>query len=149
MDKKVNTTQKKKRILFICTHNAVRSQMAEAFVNSLYSDRYEAQSAGTEPTSVNPYAIEVMNEIGIDISTQISKSIAEFQNATFDTVVTVCSKAKETCPFFPGAQNLIHKDFANPEEFTGTEEEILTLFRKLRDDIKIWLDEILSKTESV
>ena len=148
MEKKRNNTQKKK-ILFICTHNAVRSQMAEGFVNNLYSDRYSTQSAGTEPTSVNPYAVKVMAEIGIDISTHVSKSVAEFKNVTFDSVVTVCSRAKETCPFFPGSQNLIHKDFENPEEFTGTEEDILTAFRKLRDEIKIWLDEILSKPESV
>jgi arsenate reductase len=147
MENKVNNAQKQKMILFICTHNAVRSQMAEGFVNNLYRDRYEAQSAGTEPTRVNPYAVKVMAEIGIDISMQVSKSIVEFKNVTFDTVVTVCSKAKETCPFFPRAQNLIHKDFADPVEFTGTDEEILTSFRKLRDEIKIWLDQILSKTE--
>ena len=128
----------KKRVLFICTHNSARSQMAEAFLNSHYGDRYEAHSAGTEPTNVNPYAIKVMGEIGIDITNHRSKSIEEFRDENFDYVVTVCDHAKESCPFFPG-EKIIHKGFEDPSEFKGTEEEILVKIRRVRDEISAWI----------
>jgi arsenate reductase len=129
----------KKRVLFICTHNSARSQMAEAFLNSHYGDRYEAQSAGIEPTDINPYAIKVMAEIGIDISKHLSKSIKEFRGQNFDYVATVCDHAKDTCPFFPG-EEILHKGFEDPSEFKGNEEEILEKVRQVRDEITVWIE---------
>ena len=90
-----------KRVLFICTHNSARSQMAEGFLNALYGDRYKGYSAGIEPTKVNPYVIKAMAEMGIDFSKQRSKGLEEFRDQNFDYVVTVCDHAKEACPFFP------------------------------------------------
>ena len=100
----------KKSVLFLCLYNSCRSQIAEGLLNSLYENSYKAFSAGIDPTNVNPSAVEVMKEIGIDISVQYSKSINEFKNKTFDIVVTVCNKAKEVCPFFPG-KKILHKNF--------------------------------------
>lgn len=137
----------KKKVLFICTHNSARSQMAEGFVNSLLGDRYEGYSAGIEPTKVNPYAVKAMAELGIDISKHRSKSIEEFRGKNFDYVVTVCESAKETCPFFPG-EELIHKDFEDPSEFRGIEEEILEKVRRVRDEIKDWILGVFSKEGS-
>jgi arsenate reductase len=126
------------KVLFICTHNSARSQMAEGLLRTLYGNRYEAYSAGVEPLSVNPYAVEVMKELGIDLSTHRSKSIEEFQGMMFDYVVTVCNHAKETCPFFPG-KRILHKEFDNPSSFDGSVEEILVMFRRIRDEIKDWI----------
>lgn len=126
-----------KTILFICTHNSARSQMAEAFVNNVCSD-FKAYSAGIEPTSVNPYVVMVMAELGIDISKNRSKSVKEFAGETFDYVVTVCDHAKETCPFFPGGKH-IHKGFEDPSSVTGTEEEILAKVRYIRNEIRDWV----------
>ncbi|MEF3244503.1 MAG: arsenate reductase ArsC [Caldisericaceae bacterium] len=131
----------KKKVLFICTHNSARSQMAEGLLRALYGDYYEAYSAGTQATRVNPYAIKVMTEIGIDISKQRSKSIEEFRGKEFDYVVTVCDHAKETCPFFPGANFYLHKGFKDPSEATGDEESILREFRRVREEIKAWIEE--------
>lgn len=136
----------RKTILFICTHNSSRSQMAEGFIKVLYSDKYKAYSAGTTPSSVNPYAIRVMKEIGIDISNQRSKSINEFRGEIFDYVVTVCDNARETCPFFPG-KKVIHKGFQDPASVEGREEEKIAIFRKVRDEIKHWIIETFGKTE--
>lgn len=134
--------QEKKTILFICTHNSARSQIAEAIVNKLYGDRYSGYSAGTEPTKVNPYAVKVLKEIGIDISKNRSKHVNEFKDMKFDYVVTVCDSAKETCPFHPAGKKIIHKSFPNPAEFHGSDEEKTKLFRRLRDDIKEWIVEV-------
>jgi len=98
--------------------------MAEGFLNTLYGDRYEGFSAGIEPTQVNPHAVEVMAEIGIDISTHHSKSIEDFRGKTFNYVVTVCNHARETCPFFPG-EKILHKGFEDPSDSIGPEDEIL------------------------
>lgn len=133
----------KKKILFICTNNSARSQMAEALLNHEYGNRYEAQSAGTHPTQVNPYAIVVMDEIGIDISHNRSKSINEFKGRTFDTVVTVCNRAREACPFFPGAGKVIHKSFQDPAKKKGSHSEIASAFRNARDQIRVWIKEEL------
>lgn len=130
----------KKKVLFICTRNSARSQMAEGFLNDLYGDRYEAYSAGIEPTEVDPYAIKAMAEINVDISKQRSKSIEEFRRNNFEYVVTVCDHAKEACPFFPGGKKLLHKGFKDPSEFKGTEYEILAEFRRVRDEIKDWIE---------
>ena len=131
----------KKKVLFICTHNPARSQMAEGILRTLYGDRYEAYSAGTQPTKVNPYAIKVMSEIGIDISNHRSKSAEEFRGKEFDYVVTVCDNAKEACPFFPGGKTYLHKGFKDPSEFKGNENEIVAEFQRVRDEIKRWIEE--------
>lgn len=132
-------SQKKKRVLFICTHNSARSQMAEGLLKALYGDRYEVYSAGTHPTEVNPYAIKVMSELGIDISDHKSKSMENFLNMEFDYVVTLCDGAKETCPYFSGGKKYIHRSFEDPASFEGNEEERLEAFRKVRDGIKEWI----------
>jgi arsenate reductase len=124
----------KKSILFLCTHNSARSQIAEGLLRSFYGDKYNVKSAGLEPTTVNKYAIKVMKEIGIDISHQTSKSIENFTDERFDYVVTVCDNAKETCPFFPG-NKLIHRGFEDPSSIRESEEEKLKAFRKIRDEI--------------
>lgn len=134
----------KRKVLFICTHNSCRSQMAEGLLRALYGDYYESYSAGLEATEVNPYAIKVMSEIGIDISNQRSKSINEFKEILFDYVVTVCDSAKERCPFFPG-KRVIHKSFVDPAEFIGSEEEKFSVFREVRDQIKDWIVETFGK----
>lgn len=135
----------KKRVLFICTHNSARSQMAEAFLRFLYGNRYEVYSAGTEPKEINPYAIKVMEEIGIDISKQRSKSIEELLGMDFDHVITVCDKAKEACPFFPGGKNYTHKGFEDPSEFNGSDKEKLDFFRRIRDEIRDWIEKTFGK----
>lgn len=129
----------KKRVLFICTHNSARSQIAEGFLKGLHGERYEAYSAGTQPSTVNPYAIKVMAEIGIDISKQRAKSVNEFLGVEFDYVITVCNHAKETCPFFSGAKNYLHQGFTDPSHLKGNEDEILNAFRYVRDEIRDWL----------
>jgi len=129
---------KKKKVLFICTHNSARSQMAEGILRALYPERYEAYSAGTDPLEVNPHAVKVMEEIGIDISRHRAKSIQEFRDELFDYVVTVCDQAKESCPFFPG-RKVIHKSFPVPSLRTGTEDEIVEGFREVRDELILWI----------
>lgn len=128
------------KVLFICTHNSARSHMAEGLLNALYSDRYLAFSAGTEPSTVNPCAIRVMKEIGIDISDHRSKSVDEFLDQDLDYVVTVCDHAKEVCPFFPGGRKALHKGFQDPTSVAGTEDEKLLRFRRVRDQIRVWVE---------
>ena len=134
----------KKKILFICTHNSARSQMAEGFVNTFFRDNYEAYSAGTKVAFIRPYAIKVMQEIDVDISKHRSKHMREFYQKAFDLVVTVCDNAKKVCPIFPGAKKMIHKAFEDPSSTNGTEEEKLEVYRKVRDQIKNWLVENLN-----
>jgi arsenate reductase len=128
----------KRTVLFLCTHNAARSQMAEGLLNARYDDRYDAYSAGVTPTAVNAYVIEAMAEIGIDLSEKHSKSIDEFRGWTFDYVVTVCDHAKETCPFFPG-KIVLHQRFEDPCQFTGEAATILAEVRRVRDAINAWI----------
>jgi len=130
--------KEKKTVLFLCTHNSCRSQVAEGLLNTLYKDKYKAFSAGIQKTSVNPYAVEVMKEIGIDISMHYSKTVEDFKGENFDVVVTVCNHAHEACPFFPG-KKVIHRNFDDPSSFTGSVEDTLAEFRKTRDDIKKWI----------
>jgi arsenate reductase len=113
--------------------------MAEGFLNAFYGDKYEAYSAGLEPTRVYPLAIEVMAEVGIDISEHRSKSIEEFRRRNFEYVVTVCDHAKEACPFFPRGRFYIHKGFLNPSTFKGTRDENLRKIRRVRDQISDWI----------
>lgn len=129
-----------KRVLFICTHNSARSQMAEAFLRISHGNHYEVYSAGIHPSEVNPYAIKVMAEIGIDISMYKSKSIEQFKNDNFDYVITVCDRAKETCPFFPRAKNFLHMSFDDPTQFNDSPTAALTEFRRVRDEIKAWIE---------
>ena len=135
--KRFNLTRKKK-VLFICTHNSARSQMAEGLLRNLYGSKYEVYSAGTNPTKINPFAVKVMKEKGIDISNQYAKNLSEFKNANFDYVVTVCDNAKETCPYFPG-EIVLHRNFEDPSKYNGKEEEKYRLFRKIRDEIENWI----------
>jgi arsenate reductase len=115
--------------------------MAEGIMNALYGDKFQAFSAGTNPSKVNPLAIEVLKEIGIDISHHRSKSIDEFKGETFDYVVTVCDNAKENCPYFPGGKKYVHRGFMDPASVEGTYEEKLSAFRKVRDEILNWIKE--------
>lgn len=131
----------KMKILFICTHNSARSQMAEGIVNSMFGDSFEAFSAGTSPSSVNPYAISAMKDIGINIENNRSKSVNEFNDLNFDYAVTVCDSARESCPVFTGAKKIIHKGFNDPSSTTGNSEEILEEFKSVRDQIKTWIEE--------
>jgi len=134
-------TEMKKKVLFICTHHSARSQMAEGLMRTLYPDRYVVFSAGTEPRGVNPYAVKVMGEIGIDISSHRSKSSDEFLDMKFDYVVTVCDQAKQVCPFFPGGKESIHKGFENPAAFKGNKDGKIAIFRRVRDEIREWIVE--------
>ena len=130
----------KKRVLFICTANAARSQMAEGLLRVKYGDRYEAFSAGTRQSKVSTLAIEVMQEIGIDISHHRSKTLAEFKGVTMDLAVTLCDNAHVFCPIVPGAKKTIHQGFADPHLTPGTEEEVLEGYRKVRNEIAAWID---------
>ena len=126
-----------KRILILCTGNSCRSQIAEGFLKS-FDSKLEVYSAGTNPSKqVHPKAIQVMKEVGIDLSQNYPKMVDKFLNESFDFVITVCDNAKETCPVFIGkVGNQLHIGFEDPADATGTEEEILTVFRKVRDEIK-------------
>lgn len=128
-------TEKRSRVLFLCTHNSARSQMAEGLLRHLAGDRFEAFSAGTEATRVRPLAIMAMEEIGIDISGQESKTLDRYLDQPFDYVITVCDDANEACPFFPGAQSRLHWSFEDPSKAEGSEEERLEVFRSVRDRI--------------
>lgn len=132
----MKTMPEKKKALFLCSYNSCRSQMAEGILRSLYGNKYESYSAGTEPVKINPNSIKVMSEIGIDITSHRSKSIDEFKGAELDHVVTVCDSAKKTCPVFPGAIKNFHWDLKDPGEAKGSEDEILNEFRKIRDEIR-------------
>jgi len=125
----------KKRILFLCTHNSCRSQMAEGLVNHYHGDRFTAFSAGTEATRVNPLAIQVLAELGIDISCHSSKTLNEFSGQQFDYVITLCGSANEQCPLFFGGVQRVHIGFDDPSQRSGTPEEVLPEFRKVRDEI--------------
>ncbi len=126
----------KKRVLILCTGNSCRSQMAEGIAKFLFSNQYEVFSAGTHPSHVNPYAIKVMKEIGIDISHNLSKSLNIFTDQLFDYVMTVCGNADQRCPVFPGPSKRLHWAFEDPVHAAGSEDEILVEFRKVRDTIK-------------
>jgi len=126
----------KQSVLFVCTHNSARSQMAEGLLNHLFGDRYQAFSAGMEKTSVHPLAIEVMKRIGIDISWHRSKTVDYFVDHKFDIVITVCDRARETCPYIPFRVERLHWSFEDPAAAEGTEEEKLALFEMVRDEIR-------------
>ena len=124
------------RVLFLCTHNSARSQMAEGFLRAMAGDRFEAGSAGTEKTSVNPLAIRVMAERGIDLGAHTSKVYADVALASWDYLITVCDDANERCPWVPGSVKRLHWSFPDPSRAPGTEEERLAVFRRVRDQIR-------------
>lgn len=125
-----------KKVLFLCTQNACRSQMAEALVGHELKEHVQAFSAGTKPATVHPLAVSVLAETGIDISGARSKHIDEFQGQEFDLVVTLCGGAAESCPFRPGQGRRIHVGFDDPAEADGSKEERLEVFRRVRNDIR-------------
>jgi arsenate reductase (thioredoxin) len=133
----------KESVLFICTHNSARSQMAEGLLRHLAGDRYEVESAGTEKTHVRPLAIEAMKDLGIDISGQTSKTIESLGDRTFDYAITVCDNANEACPVFPGGTKRLHWSFDDPSAATGSDEERLAVFRRVRDEIGARIEEFL------
>ncbi len=126
----------KKKVLFLCTANSCRSQMAEGIANHFLGDRLEAFSAGTGASYVNPRAITILREIGIDISSHRSKNMDEFSGQNFDFVITLCGDANEKCPLFFGGVQRTHLGFSDPAGATGSEEEIMSKFRRIRDEIK-------------
>lgn len=125
-----------RRVLFLCTHNSARSQMAEGLLRHLAGDRFEVHSAGTEATQVRPPAIEAMRELGIDISEHESKTLDRYLAQSFDAVITVCDQANEACPVFLGAQRRLHWSFPDPSQARGTEDEQMALYRQVRDAIR-------------
>jgi arsenate reductase len=132
-----------KSVLFICVYNSARSQLAEGLARYLGKGRIEAYSAGLHETGVNPYAIEVMKEIGIDISSQRSKSVQEYIDGEFDYVITLCSEAEGTCPVFPGNAVVMHWPLRDPNTMGETREQKLEAFRLARDDIFKRINELL------
>ena len=143
--------QQKKKVLFLCTHNSARSQMAEGLLRAMHGEEYEAYSAGVVATSVDPRAVLVMKEMGIDISGQRSKTSSEFGDTIFDLAVTVCDRARQACPIcstrlelpssLPKAREVIHRSFEDPAAALGTEEEQLEAFRRVRDEIADWISQ--------
>ena len=130
------SVEEKARVLFLCTHNSARSQMAEGLLSSLLDNRFEAYSAGTEATRVRPGAIAAMAELGIDISGQESKTLERYLEEPFDYVVTVCDEANEACPFFPAAKRRLHWSLPDPSKATGSEKEQLDVYRGVRDELR-------------
>lgn len=124
------------KVLFICTHNSARSQMAEGLLSSLGGDKVEVHSAGMVATKVKPEATQVMNELDVDIRHQYSKVLDRFVNQRFDFVITVCDRANESCPIFTNADNRMHWSIEDPSSVEGSDEEMLTEFRKARDELK-------------
>ncbi len=133
------------KILFLCTENACRSQMAEGLVNHDLAGQVKAFSAGISPKTVNPRAVAAMRELGIDISRQYSKSVDELPEKDFDLVITVCDQAQEQCPLFPGSTEVMHVGFPDPAKATGTDEEIMAVFRRVRDDMRKQLIGVLKQ----
>ena len=131
------------RVLFLCTHNSARSQIAEALLRRIAGDRFDVHSAGTEATHVRPLAIKVMAEQGVDISQQQSKTLHQYLAQPFDHVITVCDQANETCPFFPNARTRLHWSFPDPSQAQGDEATQLAVYREVRDNIaahlRTWL----------
>ena len=123
------------RVLLLCTHNSARSQMAEGLLRHIGGERFEVHSAGTEATEVRPLAILAMSEVGIDISGQHSKTLDTYLGQQFDYVITVCDSANESCPIFPSGPHRIHWSFPDPSAATGSEDERLAVYRRVRDEI--------------
>jgi arsenate reductase (thioredoxin) len=130
----------KQKVLFLCTGNSARSQMAEGYLRHVARERFEALSAGIEPKGLNPLAVEAMSEIGIDISQQTSKDLRDFAGEAIPFVVTVCDNARQRCPIFPHTFKSLHWDLEDPADAAGPREERLAVFRKVRDEITRRID---------
>ena len=130
----------KQKVLFVCTHNSSRSQMAEGLLHAYYGDRYEVYSAGTQPSGVNRFAIEAMEDLGIDLSGHRSDHVDAYADTPMDYVVTVCDSARESCPYIPALQQNMHRCFEDPSAVEGADAEKLAAFRRIRDEIRTWLD---------
>lgn len=126
----------KKNVLVLCTGNSCRSQIAEGYLRHFHGEKANIYSAGVETHGVNPRAIATMKEDGIDISAHTSNHVDEYLSISFDLILTVCDHASERCPIFPGAAKRIHQNFTDPAKATGSEEEIMAAFRKVREEIK-------------
>ena len=133
------------KVLFLRTENACRSQMAEGLVNHDLAGRVQAFSAGVSPSRVNPRAIQVMAELGIDIRYHRSKSVAELAGESFDLVITLCDQAQQQCPFFPGDTEVLHVGFPDPARAAGPEAQIMAAFRQVRDDLRVRLIPLLKE----
>jgi arsenate reductase (thioredoxin) len=133
----------KMKVLFLCTGNSARSQMAEGYLGHIAGERFEAMSAGVEPTGLNPLAVEAMREIGIDISQQKSKEVTELLENYFDCVITVCDNAKERCPIIPGTFKSLHWSLQDPAAAEGGHDKKLAVFRRVRDEIVTRIDQEL------
>jgi len=147
----VTIASSKTRVLFLCTGNSCRSQMAEGWARHLKSDIIDAYSAGTEPHPVDPLASRVMAEAGVDISTQRSKSVDELPAVDFDYVVTLCDGAKEACPYFPARVRVVHRGFDDPPKLAAgarTEDEALAHYRRVRDEIRAFVEAMPGVLES-
>ncbi len=131
----------RKKILILCTGNSARSQMAEGLLKHITQNEYEIFSAGTKPSLIRPEAIEVLREVGIDISKNSSKSVDEFTNQKIDFVLTVCDSAREICPYFPAQTKLIHHSFEDPVEVQGNKKTRIQAFRNARDQIQKYLED--------
>jgi arsenate reductase len=149
------TDYPKKKVLFLCIHNSARSQMAEGLLRAMYGDRYEAYSAGVVATAIDPRAVRAMLEIGIDITGQHSKSVEESRDMIFDLAVTVCDRARQSCPVCttnlqlptrsPRSRGVIHRSFEDPAAAAGSEEEQLESFRKVRDEKRDWISQTFGR----
>jgi arsenate reductase (thioredoxin) len=137
----------KKRVLILCTGNSARSQMAEGLLRHDAGKRFAVESAGTKPSSVRPEAIAAMRELGIDIGSHRSKSVQEFDGQHFDYVITVCDSARESCPVFFGTAERRHRSFDDPAALDGSEEERLSLFRRVRDELRTYLADFAQKEQ--
>ena len=127
-------------VLFVCTHNSARSQLAEGLLRARHGERYQAFSAGTEARGVHPLAARALAEVGIDPARQSSKTMDDLGDRDFDVVVTVCDAAREACPYLPARDRNLHHGFRDPSAVEGTEAERLGAFRAVRDEIAAWLD---------
>jgi arsenate reductase len=138
----------RKRVLFLCVHNSARSQMAEGLLRARAGDAYEVHSAGNLATEVRPLAIRAMAEIGIDISGQRSKSTADYAGQRFDYAVTVCDEANEACPYFANAAHQVHWRFEDPAAASGSDDDKLAVYRRVRDEIRTQIDDFVGANES-
>jgi len=134
------TAQEKPSVLFVCTHNSARSQMAEGLLRDRWGDQYQVYSAGTERTHVRPHAIAALKEQGIDISDHISKTVGDLDAEAFDYVVTVCDNARDNCPYVPARRANVHHSFDDPSRVEGSDDEKMDAFRRVRNEIDDWIE---------
>ena len=125
----------KRKVLFLCTGNSCRNQMAEGWLRRLAGDQFDVVSAGTDPVGLNPYAVAAMQEVGVDISNHVSERVDLYLEQQFDYVITVCDRAQENCPIFPGASKMLHWSFEDPAKAKGTYQQQMIVFRTIRDQI--------------